>query len=101
MTAGNVTIEFKDENGNEIEAYYRNGAQVTMDDYLQVYFTAADGSKKLLDKDSYKATWGKNNTAGDRKGTVTIIGQGKYGGSVKCTFPIMKLGLTTDAPAHA
>ncbi|MDE6606545.1 MAG: leucine-rich repeat domain-containing protein [Lachnospiraceae bacterium] len=96
LTSKNVAIEFKDANGNEVDAYYRNGAQVTMDDYLLVYFTDANGNKKLLSADSYTVTWGKNNTAGDRKGTVTITGQGKYGGSAKCTFNIRRLGLTTS-----
>ena len=96
LASKNVAIEFKNANGNEVDAYYRNGAQVTMDDYLLVYFTDADGNKKLLNADSYTVTWGKNNTAGDRKGTVTITGQGKYGGSAKCTFNIRRLGLTTS-----
>lgn len=57
--------------------------------------TVKYGSAKLKKNTDYTVTYSNNVNAGT--GTITVTGKGTYGGSVKKTFTIKKLGISASA----
>ena len=74
-------------------ATYKSGAQV------KPTVTVKFGQKTLINGKDYVLTWGKNNAAGKNKGSVTVVGQGIYGGTATKKFDIDALNINAAGSA--